>query len=103
MADVYEISLVSGAQQFVCALGDQSCRLRLSWHTANMGGWFLDILDPVTETPIIAGILLTVGNDLLAPYQHLNLGHLVALLDTKTTGHPTFDDVGSLLKLYWRA
>lgn len=103
MADVYEIPLVAGAQKFVCSLGAKSYLLRLSWRSAEMGGWVIDILDSVTEEPIVAGILLTVGNDLLAPYAHFEMGHLVALLDSKSSGHPTYEDMGALLKLYWRA
>ena len=103
MSDVYEIPLVAGAQKFVCTLGDKAYLLQFSWRTAEMGGWTLDILDSVTEEPIVAGILLTVGNDLLAPYAHFEMGHLVALLDSKKDGHPTYEDMGSLLKLFWRA
>lgn len=102
MADVFEIPLTSGAQEFVCALGDKSYRLRLTWKTADMGGWVLDVLDAVTEEPIIAGILVSIGNDLFSPYQHYGIGHLVALLDTKNSGFPKFEDMGSLLRLYWR-
>lgn len=103
MADVFEIPLTSGAQEFVCALGEKSYRLRLTWKTAEMGGWVLDVLDAVTENPVVAGILVSVGNDLFAPYRHLGLGHLVALLDSKDSGYPTYADMGTLFKLYWRA
>lgn len=102
MLDVYEIPLSKGAQQFSCKLGNDTYKLRLMWRTANEGGWILDILEETTEEPVIAGILVSLGNDLLSPYQHMGLGHLVALLDSKTVGYPTYDDMGDLLKLYWR-
>lgn len=102
MLDIYEIPLSIGAQEFSCKLGSVSYKLRFTWRTAQEGGWFLDILDQVTEEPIIAGILISLGNDLLSPYQHLKMGHLVALLDSKTVGYPTYSDMGDLLKLYWR-
>lgn len=96
----FEIPLSSGCQRFSVDLGERTLTLCLIYRFADFGGWHLDLYDEESEL-IIGGIPLVIGIDLLAQHQYLGLGHLTATIDGGRTSDPTFEDLGSIVHLYW--
>lgn len=96
----YEIPLSTGAQSFTVNLGGIQYRMTLTYRNSVGGGWFLD-MQRVDETDAILGIPLLIGIDLLRNYEHKGFGHLVALLDSGAKAEPSFEDMGSTIRLYW--
>lgn len=100
MTDVYEIPLTAEPQRFAIALAGVTYRMRLAWREAAGGGWFLDIADP-DAVPIVNGIPLVTGADLLEQYRHLGfVGSLVVQTDHDPEAVPTFDNLGSTSHLF---
>jgi len=52
-----------------CTLDGVRVRIAAQYNATD-GGWYLDILD-LADVPIVAGIALVPGVDLLQPYRHL--------------------------------
>lgn len=68
-----------------------------------MGGWFLDIGDGAGN-PLVQGIPLHSGEDLLAQYGYLGFtGQLwmQTLNGPNPTADPTFDNLGTDCLMYW--
>jgi Domain of unknown function (DUF6983) len=64
-------------------------------------GWTLDLADQ-GGTPILCGVPLVTGADLLAQYDYLALGgHLIVSSEGEPLAIPTFDNLGSGSHLYW--
>lgn len=102
MATLYfEIQLTPNAQKFLITLASVQYRLTLIYRTATEGGWFLDISDS-SDTPILHGIPLVTGADLLEPYPDLNFGgSLYVTTDGDPIAVPTFDNLGTASHLYF--
>lgn len=98
---VFEIPLSPQAQKFNIQLGTVTYNLRLSWNDAPTGGWVLDLLD-VNDVPIICGIPLITGADLLEQYDYLNIGgSLEVQTDFDVNAVPTFQNLGIQSHLYF--
>lgn len=98
---VFSVPLRSGTQQFVVSLGTISVMMRLIWRSASGGGWFIDIYESDGLTPILCGLPVRCGQNMLSQYQYLGLGRMVALIDGQAERDPSYDDMGSNLQLYW--
>ena len=71
------------------------------YRNAPMGGWVMDINDGAGN-PLVCGIPLVTGADLLAQYAYLGLGgHIVVVSDAAPDAVPTFDNLGSGSHVYW--
>lgn len=98
---VFEIPLQPTPQKINVLLGLVSYNLTVVWRDADQGGWFLDIAD-VSDNPILRGLPLITGADLLAQYKYLDFGgKLVVQSDSNPDNTPTFADLGSTSHLYW--
>ncbi len=97
----FEIPLTPNPQSFVISLSGVNYRLTAQWRNAVGAGWVLDIADS-GGTPIIQGIPLVTGVNLLDQYDYLNLG---GVLWCQTTADPdavpTFENLGVDSHLYW--
>lgn len=98
--ELFSIPLYSGAQQFLVTLDNKTLQIRLIWREAPEGGWFIDFFD-VDETPILCGIPLRCGHNLLGQYEYLSLGKMQAMINNDDSRDPTYDDMGNNLELYW--
>lgn len=70
--------------------------------SAALQGWVMDILD-ASANPIVSGIPLVTGRDLLAQYAHLGIGpnvQLWALTDGNPSAVPTGTNLGIDSHLY---
>lgn len=93
---LYEIPLRSGNQKFNVALGKSIVKFRLIYR---IDQWFLDILD-TSEKPLILGILVCSGVDLLEQFKHIIPYNLYATNSNKNEDSG-FNDLGSKIKLYY--
>ena len=88
-------------QRFLITLAaGQTYQLVTQYRDAPEAGWTLDIGEP-NGTPIISGIPLVTGINLLAQYQHLIVGSLFVLSDVETWAVPGFSDLGVSSHLYF--
>lgn len=102
MATVYEIPTSPNPQTFSITLSGTPYRFTLRWNAVAQL-WSIDIAD-VNGTPILSGLLVVTGVDLLAPYEYLNFGgSLFAMTDNNSDLPPAFATLGETSHLYWVA
>jgi hypothetical protein len=70
----YTIPLTPEPQSFGIVLGGKEYRLTVRWLEAQEGGWHLDIQEPDNAAPIIMGMPLVAGCDLLEQFAYLEFG-----------------------------
>lgn len=102
MSAVYEIPLrPSQAAIFTITLADILYNMRLTYDAAQDGRWILDIGD-ANQIPLVAGIPLVTGVDLLAQYRYLGFGGSLVVTTDRGAGEvPTFDGLGVTSHLYF--
>lgn len=87
----YMIPLEPEPQSFSIALNGVEYRLTVRWFEAPAGGWLLDMAT-VDDEPVLSGIPLVAGCDLLEQYEYLGIGgRLVVSGDMP----PTLDNLGN--------
>ena len=99
MGTVYQIPLQPQPQQISVQLGANAYQMRFVFR--DPFGWFMDIAD-VSNTPLVSGIPLVTGADLLAQYRYLEFGFaLVVQSDGEDPDlPPTFLNLGVSSHLY---
>lgn len=98
---VYEIPLTPTPQTFGITLGLIDYIMTVIWAAAQDGGWVLNIAD-ANAKPIISGIKLVTGANLLAGYGYLGFtGTLAVQTDHDTDALPTFDNLGLTSHLFF--
>jgi hypothetical protein len=100
----YEIPLTPQAQTLAIALAGVTYNLTLQWRSVDaLGGWVLDIAD-VNNNPLLLGMPLVTGTNLLAPFAYLGIaGALYVLTDGNALAVPTYANLGTLAHLYFYA
>ena len=98
MRNYFKLPLSPKPQTLSISLAGVVYKLRLTWNSQNLS-WQIDIAD-ASGNPIISGIPLVTGTDLLAPYAYMNFGGaLVATTDGDTYAKPTYQNLGAAGKL----
>jgi len=101
MPTIYPIPLQAQPQELTIQLGGVTYTLTLNYRNTDMGGWVLDIGDS-NNSPILQGVPLVTGANLLAQYEYLDFG---GALYCQTTSDPdavpTFENLGTDGMLYW--
>ncbi|EFF82104.1 phage baseplate plug family protein [Acinetobacter haemolyticus] len=92
----YEIPLNYGNQKFNIRLGATQYKMQLIYRANH---WYLDIFD-IAENPLITGLPILVGDNLLAQHQYLIKGALYVLNTNEDESH-AFGDLDTKIKLYW--
>lgn len=101
MPNFYTIPLSATPQTFKITLGGIDYRLTLTYVNCDQGGWLLDIAD-ANANPMVSGIPLVTGVNLLAQYPHLGFGGRLWVQTTQNPDAvPTFDNLGTDALLYW--
>lgn len=99
----YEIPLVASPQAFTITLSGISYRLRLFYVNSENSGWHIDIFNR-DEEPLVCGIPLVPGGDLLAPYAYLGMnGMLIAINDNNPNMPGDYISLGDTFHLVWIA
>lgn len=100
MSTPYEIPLTSKAQNFLIDLASTTYSIYLFWNVA-VSCWMINLND-ASGNPIIQGIPLVTGADLLAQYSYMNLGGaLIVQTDFATDDIPTLSNLGAESHLYF--
>ena len=92
----YEIPLQVGNQKFNVTLGKTIYKLRIIYRTNQ---WYLDILN-TAEKPLITGLLMCAGIDLLEQYKHVINGSLY-VANFEQDEIAKYGYLGSKIKLYY--
>lgn len=101
MAIGFEIPLIAGPQKVEVSLGSLLAHLLITYKDTDEGGWVLDILDN-QDVPIVTGLPLITGADLLHQYGYLGFqGQLIVQSDTIPDQVPSFTNLGVTSHLYW--
>ena len=101
MPKFFEIPLSAKPQTFKITLGSVEYRLTLGYQKTDEGGWVLDIAD-ANNNPIVIGIPLVTGINLLGQYKHLGFaGRMWVQTSHNPDAVPTYGNLGSESFLYW--
>jgi hypothetical protein len=86
-------------QSFNCQLGETTYQFNLIWNDRS-SVWMMDIINPTTQTPIISGLALVLGADLLED-SALGIGALVVVDETGTGTEASVTSLGDTTNVYW--
>ncbi|HEY8355732.1 MAG TPA: hypothetical protein VIK69_12050 [Methylophilaceae bacterium] len=101
MADYYRIPLTPTPQRFTIGLDGVDYIIHLNYRNVDEGGWTIDIHD-IDDNPIVNGIPLVTGTNLLGQYRHLGFtGGLWVQTASDPDAVPTFVNLGVDAFLYW--
>ena len=100
MSTIVEIPLVSLPQKLKISLNGVVYQLTVLWRGAALG-WVLDIAD-AGGNPILSGLPMVTGVDLLEQYAHLGIGGPL-WVQTDDGETPGINDLGSTAHLYFSA
>lgn len=99
MASTFEIPLTAQPQTFLVSLAGVQYQFTLQWRDTANGGWVLDIAD-ASSNPIVSGIPLVTGVNLLAQYKYLSFGFELWVQTDAADAPPTYTNLGSTSHLY---
>ena len=75
MEKIYHtIPLSPVPQSFSITLAGREYRLTVRWAETVEGGWIIDIQTPENAVPLIMGLPLVTGCNLLAPFAYMGFG-----------------------------
>lgn len=101
MSTYSEIPLSAAPQTFSITLSGVTYWLTVTYDAADQGGWLLDIAD-AQKMPILSGLPLVTGANLLDQYDYLELpGRLWVQTLSDPDAVPTFANLGGDAKLFW--
>jgi len=96
----YEIPLSPEPQKFSIQLADRTYQMRFYWCKYH-GSWMFDLGDSL-NAPILQGIPVVTGTDLLGQYAHLELGGaIIAQTDYDPDVVPTYENLGQLGRVFF--
>lgn len=91
------IPLVASAQTFSVPLAGVTYRMSIWWRESATPCWMLDLAAD-DGSPLVNGIPMLPGADLLGQHKHLGVAGVLYVL---SDGDITFDSLGSSTKLYF--
>ncbi|WP_322090013.1 phage baseplate plug family protein [Burkholderia cenocepacia] len=101
MATYLEIQLTADPQTFRITLSGIDYQMKVQYRDAGETGWILDVAD-ASGNPLVSGIPLVTGTDLLGQYAYLGFGgRLWVQGATDPDDVPTFDDLGIGSHVFW--
>lgn len=98
---VFEIPTGPSQRIETVVLNGVSYGFGFTYADAPDGGWIMDIAD-AAGNPLVCGIPLVTGCDLLAPFAYLGIGgKLFVATDGDSGAVPTYDSLGVTTHLFW--
>jgi hypothetical protein len=98
---VFQVPFAGVPETFGISLNGTSYTLTVHW-CVPMSAWVLDIADATGANPIVSGIPLITGDDLLEQYAYLGIaGQLIVQTSNDPLVPPTFTDLGTTGNLYF--
>lgn len=97
----FEIPLTNEPQTFTINIKNGTYRFTVVYnHVAQC--WMVDAHDVLTDQPVVHGIPLITGTDLLGQFQHMvTMGKFVVQSDIDPDEVPTFESLGTRGHLYF--
>jgi Domain of unknown function (DUF6983) len=98
----YEVPLTPASPTtFTIPLAGVTYTLTVKWNPVN-AYWVLDVADSSGTVPIVGGIPLVTGADLLEQYGYLSFGgQLICQTDFDVTAPPTWSNLGTTGHLFF--
>lgn len=93
----FPIPLTGYPEAFSIALNGTNYKLTVQYRDNDLGGWFLDIADS-NGAPIVSGIAMITGANLLEQYGYLGIAGGAGLYLVNSAGGdaaPTFSNLGT--------
>lgn len=101
MSTIFQVPVQTTGQVFTITLSGVIYTFTLLYRNVDQGGWVLDIGD-ANNNPIVQGIPLVTGTDLLAQYVYLGfVGGLYVQTTTDPDAVPTFTNLSVDSQLYY--
>ncbi|GHV35136.1 hypothetical protein FACS1894187_07200 [Synergistales bacterium] len=98
----YKIPLTATPQSFSIVLGDIHYIVNLYWNAAEqMQSWVIDIADSDTQKPIVNGIPLVTGCNLLEQYGYLGFKGALIAYENGSDERPGYDNLGGEANLFF--
>lgn len=99
--NVFILPFTTAPQTFNCTLSGIELKFTNKWNEI-AGLWYVDIARANTGEPLVSGLPLVTGCDLLAPFRHLGLdGHIFCHSDGEVDSPPTLENLGVDCKVYF--
>ena len=99
---IFEIPLKPFAQTISIQLGAIDYNITVYWNDAPDGGWTIDFFD-ANANPILCGLPMVTGANLLAQYSYFNFGGVLFCgTDGDLSIPPTYTDLGTTAHLWWQ-
>lgn len=99
-ATPFLVPLQPQPQTFTIFLSGTEYVISYKWNAQN-GSWIMDVADASSD-PIVSGIPLITGADLLAQLEYLDLGGaMIVQTESDPDVIPTVDDLGTTSNLYY--
>lgn len=95
----FEIPLSPEAVEFDISLANVDYHMRITWNPVS-ACWILDISDS-SDVPIVQGVPLVTGADLLAQYAYLGISGALICTTDDGVGVPTYAGLGNSGHLYF--
>jgi hypothetical protein len=96
----YQFPLIPQPQTLAITLGGVAYNLSVYWNVPN-ASWMVDLLD-ANSNPILQGIPLVTGADLLGQFAYLGIGGELQVQTTNDTfAVPTYANLGTEGNLYF--
>lgn len=90
----FEFPLSPNAQQMTVPIGEKEFTFRFAWSDSPAGGWFIDI-SSLDGTPLVRGLPLTAGENVLQQFDHLGIGGEIHVqTDADPLAEPTYENLG---------
>lgn len=100
MTTAFEVPLSAQPQLFQISLAGTSYFMRIVWNTI-LEVWVMDLLN-ADRTPLLNGVPLITGLDLLAQYKYLGIqGSLIVQSGADNDALPTFENLGDTSHLFF--
>lgn len=97
---IFTIPLTPTPQKFNITLAGRQLTVVNVWNEHS--GWAINIIDGITNEPLISNIPLVTGADLLAQYEYVGIpGSLVVYTDGEQFTPPTETNLGGQSNLYY--
>jgi hypothetical protein len=91
---VYSLPVKPYPVKFRTMVNDTDYWFATQYREADEAGWVLDILN-ANENPLIMGIALVSGLDLMWQYHHMALDFSLVMSCRENRGTPTYESLGS--------
>lgn len=98
---IYEIPLGPSPRRFTIVLSGVLYQLTFTYRNISNGGWIMDLAQS-DGTPMVSGVPLVTGANLLEQYPHFGiLGALIVVGDVDPDVPPVYENLGLTVRLYY--